>query len=107
MLVLALKNKLFRIIALGRYFIGGRKPIRYTNLAMRSADQYMVMVKLQSLLYFQPVNHKILSFEKDKAYTKKKAIVALKPNLKLNSNCNPIALTLTLILAQTQNLNPK
>ena len=77
---------------------------------MRSADQYMVMVKLQSLLYFQPVNHKILSFEKDKAYTKKNkknAIVALKPNLKLNSNCDPIALTLTLILAQTQNLNPK
>ena len=34
------KNKLFKVIALSRYFIGDKEPVRYTDLALRLADIY-------------------------------------------------------------------
>ena len=66
--------------------------------------------KTSVLALFPPGNHKILSFEKDRAYLHasvqtKNAILALTPTLNLIQTVTQ-ALTLTLILAQTQNLNP-
>ena len=92
------------------------EPIRYTGLALRSADQYinraLVMGngKLQSKLYFPLVNRKILSFEKDRAYLRisvqtQNAILGRTPTLNLTQTLT-LALTLIVILTQTQNLNP-
>ena len=65
----------------------------------------MAMVKLQFVVYFQPVNRKILSFEKDRTYLHasvqtKNAILTLTAALNLTQTVT-LALTLTLILTQT------
>ena len=106
------KNKLFKVIALSRYFIGGREPIWYTGLAMRSADIYQQTKCIGPALVIGNGKTSVLALfsasKPPKSYHLKKIefiwLPAYKkrypnpnPNLKLNPNCN---------LSSNPNVNP-